>query len=167
MTPYRAEIDAAAAAHGLDADLVAAVVEQESNGWMSAYRYEPAFFAKYLANNALYRNRNPREVSASYGLMQVMYPTAAEHGFVGDPWELFAPRVNLNAGCEILAGLIAWARSKYTGLSSGERIAVMRSALAAYNGGKNLNDPNGPLRNKTYADEVLARYDAIRKGSAL
>lgn len=163
MMFYRAAIEIAAAAHGLEADLVEAVVQQESNGWASAYRYEPDFFTKYLAKNPIYKDRNPHEVSASYGLMQVMFTTAVEHGFTGQPWELFAPTVSLEYGCRVLAALLAWARSKYTGLSSGERIAVMRSALAAFNGGKNLNDPNGPLRNKAYADEVMARYDTIRK----
>lgn len=163
MMFYRAAIEIAAAAHSLDADLVEAVVQQESNGWASAYRYEPDFFTKYLAKNPMYKDRNPREVSASYGLMQVMFTTAVEHGFTGQPWELFAPTVSLEYGCRVLAALFTWARSKYTGLSSGERIAVMRSALAAYNGGKNQNDPNGVLRNRAYADEVMARYDAIRK----
>lgn len=44
----------AATAQSLDAALVCAVVEQES-GWNPlAMRYEPAFFAKYVA--ALYTN---------------------------------------------------------------------------------------------------------------
>jgi len=85
MRAYQAEIDAAAGAHGLDADLVAAVVEQESSGWASAFRYEPDFFDRYLKNNPAYANRNPREVSASYNLMQTMYTTAVEHGYDGPP----------------------------------------------------------------------------------
>ena len=40
---YRAAIVSAATAHGLDPDLVQAVVEQESSGRFYAYRYEPAF----------------------------------------------------------------------------------------------------------------------------
>ncbi len=163
MRAYHAEIAAAAAKHGLDPDLVAAVVDQESNGWASAYRYEPDFFDRYLKNNPLYADRNPREVSASYGLMQIMYPTAVDAGFSGQPWELFAPTVNLEWGCRVLSGLMRWARSLYTGLSSEASGVVTRSALAAYNGGKGKNAPTGVLRNRAYADEVLMRYAKIKR----
>ena len=44
----------AAQAHGLDASLVCAVIEQESSWNPWAMRYEPAFFAKYVA--PLYTN---------------------------------------------------------------------------------------------------------------
>ncbi|HXD20134.1 MAG TPA: transglycosylase SLT domain-containing protein [Vicinamibacterales bacterium] len=160
--PYRAEIEAAAAAHGLDPDLVAAVVMQESNGWASAFRHEADFWEKYLKRAPLWKDRNPREVSSSYGLMQTMFPVAVEHGFTGQPWELFAPTVSLEYGCRVLAKLMAWARGLYTGLATNEEAAVRRSALAAYNGGRGGNGPNGPLRNRDYADEVLRRYHRIR-----
>jgi soluble lytic murein transglycosylase-like protein len=64
-----------AAAQGLDAPLVCAVIEQES-GWNPwALRYEPAFFAKYVAS--LYTNYKITASEAyargfSWGLMQVM-----------------------------------------------------------------------------------------------
>ena len=167
MTPYRAEIETAAKAKNLDPDMVAALVEQESNGWASAFRFEQAFWERYLAKNALYKDRNPREVSASYGLTQIMYPVAVEHGFTGKPWELFDPEVNLEYGCRVLAKLMVWAKSQYTGLAAGERAAVRRSALAAFNGGRGGNGPNGPLRNREYADSVLRRYERIKEGSAL
>lgn len=159
---YRAEIEAAAAEHGLDADLVSAVVEQESNGWASAFRHEPEFWDKYLAKSPIWSHRNPREVSSSYGLMQTMHVVAVEHGFTGQPWELFAPTVSLEFGCRVLAKLMTWARGQYTGLAGGEQAAVTRSALAAFNGGRGGNGPNGPLRNREYADSVLRRYERIR-----
>lgn len=164
MTSYRPQIVIAATAHGIDPDLVEAVVEQESSGKFYAYRYEPGFYTRYLAHNPDYTDRNPYEVSASFGLMQCMYPTALEHGFVGDPWDLFNPRKNLDIGCTILAKLLTWARSQYTGLSAHAETAIRRSALAAYNGGKNGNSPNSTvMRNQQYALAVLARYDRIRK----
>lgn len=162
MTFYRREIVAAASEHGLDSDLVQAVVEQESSGVASAYRFEPAFFQRYLATNPRYRDRIPQEVSASYGLMQVMYTTAIDHGFTGQPWELFAPAVSLHYGCLHLASLVAWARSLYIGLETEARDIITRSALAAFNGGKAGNKPLGPLRNREYADKVLVRYRRIR-----
>jgi soluble lytic murein transglycosylase-like protein len=160
---YRTEIAAVAAAHRLDPDLVAAVVEQESAGHFYAYRYEPAFFTRYLASIPAYATRDPHEVSASFGLMQIMFTTAVEHGFAGDPWDLFAPLASLEYGCRHLASLVAWARGLYTGLTTQADRVVLRSALAAYNGGKQQNLPEGPLRNRAYADEVLERYDRIRK----
>jgi soluble lytic murein transglycosylase-like protein len=161
-TPYRSEIVASAAAHGLDPDLVQAVVEQESSGRFYAYRYEPAFFMRYLASKAEYKDRNPHEVSASYGLMQTMFSTAVEHGYDGEPWGLFAPTVSLEYGCRVLASNLKWARGHYVGLAKHEVVITTRAALAAYNGGKVGNQPNGPLRNREYADEVLMRYERIR-----
>lgn len=71
----------AAEAEGLDPAVVCAVVEQESawNPW--AMRYEPLFFAKYVA--PLYTNNKVGATEAyargfSWGLMQVMGQTARD-----------------------------------------------------------------------------------------
>jgi len=165
-TRFRPKIETAAVQHGLDPDLVQAVVEQESSYRWFAYRYEPGFYARYLGHLPAYVDSDPHEVSASYGLMQVMFTTAIENGFVGDPWEMFIPAVALDNGCRHLANLMAWARHLYTGLAAGEQAAVTRAALAAYNGGKTGNSPTGPLRNGAYADQVLARRDRIALGVA-
>src|SRR5579864_8142933 len=74
----------AADAQALDPVLVCAVIEQES-GWNTwSMRYEPAFFARYVAS--LYTNNKVSASEAyargySWGLMQVMGQTAREHGF--------------------------------------------------------------------------------------
>lgn len=160
---YRREVEAAAASHGIDPDVLEALVEQESGGWASAFRHEPAFWKRYLQGNPAYAKRNPREVSSSYGLCQVMYPTAVEHGFTGKPWELFDPVVGLEWGARVLERLIAWADGLYTGVEAERSAEVLRSALAAYNGGRGGNAPTGPLRNRAYADQVLARLRRIRE----
>src|ERR1700730_14056786 len=74
----------AAAAQSLDPALVCAVVEQESawNPW--AMRYEPLFFAKYVAS--LYTNNKISASEAyargfSWGLMQGLGQVARETGF--------------------------------------------------------------------------------------
>src|SRR6267154_315603 len=74
----------AAAAQSLDPALVCAVIEQESawNPW--ATRYEPLFFAKYVAS--LYTNNKISASEAyargfSWGRMQVMGQVARESGF--------------------------------------------------------------------------------------
>ena len=114
----------AAAAHSLDPALVCAVIEQESawNPW--AMRYEPAFFAKYVAN--LYTNNKIAASEAyargfSWGLMQVMGQVARELGC--DATFLSAlcdPEQGLAVGCKLLRkkldamdndvtrGLLAW-----------------------------------------------------------
>jgi len=114
----------AAAAQSLDPALVCAVVEQESawNPW--AIRYEPLFFAKYVAS--LYTNNKISASEAyargfSWGLMQVMGQVARESGF--DALFLSAlcdPEQGLAIGCKVLRkkidamagdtmrGLLAW-----------------------------------------------------------
>lgn len=143
---YRDEIEMAAKARGIDPDLLAALVEQESSYHADAFRFEPAFWERYLKdNNPSYRDANPRRVSSSYGLCQVMYATAVEHGFHAEPEYLFLPGVNLDMGATILAGLL----SKYS----------IPDALAAYNGGEGGIGRPGPT---AYAHAVLKRYDALR-----
>lgn len=152
LTAYRREIEKAAEAHHLDADLVEAVVLVESSGKTYAYRYEPAFFARYLAYDEDYAGKNPERVSASYGLMQVMFPVAVEVGYAfEDPEHLFVPSIGLAIGCEKLAQLLAWAKGDQT------------RALAAYNGGK-VGNTAPPFRNQPYADKVLAALERVRAG---
>jgi soluble lytic murein transglycosylase-like protein len=114
----------AASAQSLDPALVCAVIEQESawNPW--AIRYEPMFFAKYVAN--LYTNNKISASEAyargfSWGLMQVMGQVAREMGFDG-PFlsALCDPECGLAVGCKLLRkkldamdgdvtrGLLAW-----------------------------------------------------------
>jgi soluble lytic murein transglycosylase-like protein len=66
----------AADTEGLDPAVVCAVVEQQSNWNTWAMRYEPQFFAKYVA--PLYTNNKVGATEAyargfSWGLMQVMW----------------------------------------------------------------------------------------------
>lgn len=145
--PYRSEIEAAARAHGVDADLLEALVAQESGYQADAFRYEPAFFERYLKHNPAYAGDNPRRVSSSYGLCQVMYPTAVDHGFHGQPEYLFLPNVNLDYGARILAELLTWAK--------GDRAL----ALGAYNAGRGAAHGQAGAM---YARSVLKRFDAIK-----
>lgn len=151
MTPYRALIERTAAAHGLDADLVEAIVIAESNGYTDAFRHEPDFYRQYLAHNAEYAGLNPRRISSSYGLMQVMFTTAQHYGFQDHPELLFVPEIGLSYGCLHLAQLLRWA--------TGE----IRKAVAAYNGGQGNWHGEQPQR---YATRVLKLSDAVRRTHA-
>jgi len=129
----------AATAQSLDPALVCAVIEQESawNPW--AMRYEPLFFAKYVAS--LYTNNKISATEAyargfSWGLMQVMGHVARESGF--DALFLCAlcdPEQGLAIGCKVLR--------KKIDASAGDTIR----GLLAWNGGSN----------PAYPVQVLAR----------
>jgi len=131
----------AAAAQSLDPALVCAVVEQES-GWNPwAMRYEPAFFAKYVA--PLYTNNKVSASEAyargfSWGLMQVMGQVAREHGF--DPLFLSTlcdPEQGLAIGCKVL-------RRKLDSMAGDTT-----RGLLAWNGGANLAYPAQVLTRKS------------------
>ncbi len=134
----------AAETEGLDPAVVCGVVEQES-GWNTwAMRYEPLFFAKYVA--PLYTNNKVGATEAytrgfSWGLMQVMGQTAREAGVNSpDLSTLCDPAVGLAAGCKILR--------KKLDAAGGD----LHKALLAWNGGANPD----------YADEVVARIARYR-----
>lgn len=134
---------AAAVRHGLDADLVCAVIEQESSWKTFAIRYEPAFFDRYcfpLFKNPQITATEARARAFSWGLMQVMGQTAREFGYAEDFPALCVPQNGIEVGCKVLAHKIA--------VNQGN----VRDALQAWNGGENPN----------YAQQVLARSDKYR-----
>lgn len=143
MTPwYLRYVRPLAETYRVPVDLVVAIIEQESAGRAFAYRFEPTFYDRYLADNLAYAGREPARVSASYGLMQIMYPTAVDAGFQGEPELLFVPAINLDVGCSLLAALIRWAKGD------------VPQALAAYNGGRGGWQGDAATR---YAVAVLDR----------
>ncbi len=144
---YLKEIRVAAGKEQVDPALVAAILEVESSGRTDAFRYEPAFWARYCARHPLYAHDTPRRVASSYGLMQVMYPTAREHGFPGPPELLFVPDIGLQWGCRHLASLLEWAGGDTW------------KAVAAYNGGKGNWDGDAPQR---YAQKVKTLYETFK-----
>lgn len=152
------DITTIANSYGLDPQLVAAIVWQESRGHSDAYRFEPAFFLRYLSRKPEWKDKNPRRVSASYGLTQILHVTAYEMGFRGEPEELFLPRTNLHYGCQKLKSLFDWVAG--FPVSPDTRL---RAAIAAYNGGRGGNTPGKPLRptNAQYADRVLATLNEL------
>jgi soluble lytic murein transglycosylase-like protein len=145
-------IMAASAEYKLDHKIVAAVVWQESSGNKWAYRYEPAFFEKYLAAKDLTHAKDrgitsdsERRLRAfSFGLMQIMGQTARENGFSGFLPELFDTKTNINLGCKILSDNLK--------MFDGD----LKKALSAYNSGAGFVRRNGAT---LYADKVLAHVN--------
>lgn len=144
---YQDAVEKAAMNFGVDPILIEAVIQQESGGKADAFRFEPAFYQTYLKKNPEYKGQNPRRIASSYGLMQIMYPTARELGFQGNPEDLFDIGLNINLGTKLLKRLL----DRFKG--------DVEKALAAYNGG-----PGGVARPQplAYAKTVLMRYDFLK-----
>jgi soluble lytic murein transglycosylase-like protein len=170
VTPLIASLIAeAAAAAGLDAALVRAIVRVESDGDRYAWNPEPRY--RYLWNvrsSQPFRTLTFAELAseappvdfpslagdrdqewwgqqASWGLMQIMGAVAREEGFTATflP-ELTDPAANLVVGCRHLRGLVRWA---------GGNVA---KAAAAYNTGRgNWQSAAG----RTYSAKVLAAIE--------
>lgn len=166
-TRYFDLIKQVAAAHNLDPILVEAVVVKESSGNTDAFRFEPDFYNRYLKLSkdwewARKKYANPRRISSSFGLMQVMFPVAVEDGYPkADPPEwLFIPEVGLEYGCRRLRRLQMWAEATGAAVDPHQRLLA---SLAAYNGGKGSNLPTSqPLRNGSYARAVYQIYTQLK-----
>lgn len=158
MTAYRSLIAIMATRYGLDADLLEAQVLVESSGYTDAFRFEPGIWAQ-LQRGALHpavpvdlATANPRRIASSYGLLQILYVTALDRGYRGEPEGLFVPEVGLSFGCAELKAFLTWAKGD------------IASALAAYNGGEHGNGPDvAKKRNQSYVDKVTAAKAALLK----
>lgn len=117
-----------ARAAGLDGALLFAVIQTESGWNPRAYRYEPAFYTRYIQGKDLQTlwGGSPRRISASYGLGQLMYTTALENGFSRSrpPEDLYDPETNIDLTIRLLTRLL----KRYGG--------NVRDAVAAYNSGR-------------------------------
>jgi len=162
VAPLVPLIRAAAEKHGVAPLLVAAVVAQESGGPYVradgsanpyAIRIERGFWRRYYDSIAAFVSTSkskrddrwhqyPDLYACSFGLMQVLYQTAREHGFDPQfPTELCDPELGLDAGCAILARHLARTGGDW------------RTSLLRYNGGGNPK----------YPDDVLAKLREIRE----
>jgi len=98
--------------YGLDADLLEAQVLVESfRPHTDAFRFEPGIWSQ-LQRGALHpaipidlTTANPRRIASSYGLLQILYVTALDRGYRGDPEGLFVPEVGLSFGCGRAEGI--------------------------------------------------------------
>lgn len=147
----QADIVRVATAYGLDPQLLTAQVLVESSGEAEAFRYEPAFFRRYVQGHPTAKAAKFGPLAAcSFGPLQIMLETACEIGFLGQPWDLFTPAIGLEWGAKYFAALLTWA---------GGDVA---RALAAYNGGKGGN-VTPPFRNQAYVDKVFAQWRRLKE----
>jgi len=85
----------------------------------------------------------------AYGLMQVLFSTAQQMGYTGDPEGLFQPETNIEYGTRYLRHQ----RSRY---------ATLAEAIAGYNAGTATWTDYGRLTNATYVQRVLDRIPRYR-----
>ena len=143
---YRDDVEVLAASD-VDPAAVYALIWVESRGRADAYRYEPDFLDRYLRGKPDWKDNpylgQPKRVSASYGPMQVMYPTAWELGYRGEPEGLHG-RTGLEYG-------IRYYRRKL------ELYGDPADAAAAYNAGS-VRRSGGGYANQAYVDAWRRAY---------
>lgn len=161
-TRYWADIQAAAKAERLDPILVEAICVQESAGNTDAFRFERDYWNRYMKTLPEFATANPRRVSSSYGLMQIMYQVARERGFLqtNPPEYLFIPAIGLEFGCKQLRHLQDRMDLKYPAGGPFTPAHLLRALLASYNGGFQGPDALRP-RNAQYADLVLQHLSQL------
>lgn len=146
--------------------MVKSVCFCESNYAERAYRYEPAFWTKYLRDNPEWKDKDPSVVSASYGLMQIMWTTAWSMGFRGTQEDLWNPQKNVELGTRLLRMLIDKV-FETVDLKQCPWLAPGDIALARYNGGSwknpDLTPAEAELRNAKYVARVRAKWDELKK----
>ena len=144
--------------------ILKAVAITESSLDPKAYRYEPAFWDRYLKDKPEWKDKDPKLVSASHGLMQLMWPTATMLGFSGTTAEdLQDPLTNIMLGAKLIRRLLD--------KSIAERysdkfywLSPLQIALAQFNGGKTKNPADdGSLRNQKYVRRVMITWGNLRQ----
>jgi soluble lytic murein transglycosylase-like protein len=146
--------------YGIKKLLLKSVGIIESSLQERAYRYEPALWTNYLRDNPLWKDRDPAEVSSSYGIMQILYTTAWGLGFRGTGEELYDPTLNIGLGARLIRETL-----DRVVLPANSKLWPIEVCLARYNGGGYKNpDDLGVLRNQKYVNRVLFQWsDLLRK----
>lgn len=152
--------------YGLKKLLLKALAICESSLDPKAYRFEPMFWERYMKDKPEWKDKDPKIVSASWGLCQIMWPTATGLGFTGTVDELCEPMTNVLLGAKLLRQLIDRA-TKQRLTDQFYFLSNLSISLARFNGGsfKNPMD-DGTLRNQKYVRKVLKQWGELRKVEA-
>lgn len=142
--------------------LIKAVAKTESSLNVYAYRFEPDFFEWIKKHMPEWKDGDPKIVSASYGLMQLMFTTAWQMGFRGEAADLYNPVINVELGARLLRQLLDGIDAGTDHIKFG--IWPVSLCLSRYNGGFSENPTeNGKLRNQDYVNRVLKYWFEMRK----
>jgi hypothetical protein len=116
-------VDRVALQFQLDPELLSAQIFVESSGDPFAFRFEPAYFDRYVRDRPLVAGFKYGPLAAcSFGLLQILLETAIEHGFEDQPQRLFDPMIGMTFGAKYLRHCLDLTGQDY------------RKALAKYNG---------------------------------
>lgn len=147
--------------------ILKAMAIQESALLPDAYRMEEDFWETYLDGTEEWGAEERTVVSASWGLMQLMYVVAVELGFKkgrsGE--ELCDPVVNIELGAKKLR-LILDTMYKYKTPDRNFDMLPIKMAIAKYNGGGGAGpDKEGNLRKRPekHADKVMKIWTELRE----
>jgi soluble lytic murein transglycosylase-like protein len=135
-----------------------AVAMVESSMNQRAYRYEPEFWKNYMRDKPEWAGKDPSVVSASYGLMQLMWTTAVGLGFTGTPEELYDPVYNIELGAKLIRQLLdkVMVEGQHNLFP---QWSALDMAMARYNGGRRGNpDEKGGIRNLKYILKVRREW---------
>ena len=149
--------------YGLPKLVLKAIGIRESSLMQGAYRFEPNFWERYCKNNPKWKDKDPAQVSASWGIMQLMYVVASELGFEGTGEELCNPVINIELGAKLLRlHLDEVIKDKI--VEKFIWLSPLQIICCRYNGGEGGN-PNdkGILRKQTYYDGVKREWDELKK----
>jgi soluble lytic murein transglycosylase-like protein len=143
----RQAIESIAYEHNIEPDLIEAMVLTESSGNAKAWRYEPAFYAKYIQKKD-YPEELKKDLATSWGLMQVMGVVAWEMGLKGRIKETLC---TIEGGLEYGVKHFAKFLHKYGNIPD---------AIASYNAGSPRRK-DGIYVNQGYVDKVMKYYIAL------
>jgi len=168
VSPYDQLFAAAEKRYGIVPNMLKALSRHESrtpgkpDWWPRAYRYEPRYWELFLKDDLRWAGKDPRAISASYGLCQVLYTTAVSMGFDKDPVWLYDPATGIEYGARYLRLVLdqVWREKEHWYQFE---ISAMDVALARYNGGGYHNpDDQGKLRNQWYVDLIMAEWERLK-----
>ena len=170
MTKYTTEFDSVFCSrskkYGLRKLLLKSIAICESSLNKDAYRYEPAFWDKYLKNNPLYKDKEIALVSASHGLFQIMFPTACE--LLETKAELTREDLcNPFLNTELAAKYIRKILDKVIAQRVCDKyywFSPIEVVMARYNSGYTSNpSDDGVLRGQKYADRIMKTWCDLEK----
>ena len=138
----------------LEKNLLKAMALIESKLDVRAYQYEPEFFEQHLSLQDEWKDKDPKIVSASYGLFRIMFTTAWRLGFRGQAEGLYNPVINTELGAKLLRQLKVSVRT-----TNNIHLWPLDIALARWEGGSTGNPgADGLLQDQPYVNKVLAAY---------
>ena len=150
--------------YGFSKLLLKAIAITESSLDPKAYRYEPGFWKLYLKDHKLWKDKDPSRVSASWGLMQLMYTTAYEMGFRGEPEELENPVFNIELGAKYLKSCLDNALFRIDWIKHDKHFSPLDAVLAKYNGGRGKRpSEDGTFSNQKYIDKVRRAWGKLKQ----